>query len=501
MKSHPSREPVFYLMRSALWAVLGMVCLASAPAPAENCGGVSCRCMDCDTPASGGGGVGSDDSRPSSRDREYSQRIDKANKLLREAKAAARADNAHAALRLAREAQAMADDYKWLSNWVRQLENYIAQEGERQRAVAARKVADAAREEANAAYDRGDWRAALVLYQRALATDTDSLSDYGKKRVKDLDQRLKKETEAAERERLHRPEVERLRAESRTLMDLRPAAALAKLDAALKLLPEDTKTSGDWWFAKANLDFRGGKYDEALQALQNAQNFSGELPEIARARAQVADERKRQGVVIESGFSELRQRLAAAARADPVGVDAGAQLKSVDHHGRQAQAQGNDTDKDLAREGFDTLGTNKGNLVAPDKSRARQVPPSVLDRQIPRGAMDDPEVRKMQAWYRSLDAKKAEKEKMIAEIDEQQKSRKDPALDAKKATLANDVKRLDEDQTRATATVSERVTVIRKQMLDKGLAWDESPAPDAADKPVSAPAPASSSSQLDFIRN
>jgi hypothetical protein len=40
-------------------------------------------------------------------------------------------------------------------------------------------------------------------------------------------------------------------------------------------------------------------------------------------------------------------------------------------------------------------------------------------------------------------------------------------------------------------------------MLDKGLAWDESPTPDAADKPASAPAPApaSGSSQLDFIRN
>jgi hypothetical protein len=158
--------------------------------------------------------------------------------------------------------------------------------------------------------------------------------------------------------------------------------------------------------------------------------------------------------------------------------DPGAQLKSAEHHGRQARSQGNDADKDLAREGFDTPGANKGALVTPDKNQLRQASPSALDRQIPGGAKDDPQVRQMQAWYRSLDAKKAEKEKMIAEIDQQQKTGRDPALDAKRATLANDVSRLADDQTRATATVKERVEVIRKQTLDKGLAWDEEPPTD-----------------------
>ena len=158
--------------------------------------------------------------------------------------------------------------------------------------------------------------------------------------------------------------------------------------------------------------------------------------------------------------------------------DPGAQLKSAEHHGRQARSQGNDTDKDLAREGFDTPGANKGTLVAPDRNKPRQAPPSALDRQIPGGAKDDPQVRQMQAWYRCLDAKNAEKEKMIAEIDQQQKTSKAPALDAKKATLANDVRRLADDQTKATATVRERVAVIRKQTLDKGLAWDEEPPTD-----------------------
>jgi len=161
-----------------------------------------------------------------------------------------------------------------------------------------------------------------------------------------------------------------------------------------------------------------------------------------------------------------------------VGQDPGAQLKSVEHHSRQAQSQGKDTDKEAARKGFDIPGDDSGNLVYPDKNKHRQLPPSALDKQIPQGAKDDPQVREMQAWYRSLESRKAEKETMIAEIKEQQKTSKDPALDMKVATLANDVKRLNDDQNLAAATVKERVEVIKKQTLDKGLAWDEEPSAD-----------------------
>lgn len=170
---------------------------------------------------------------------------------------------------------------------------------------------------------------------------------------------------------------------------------------------------------------------------------------------------------------------AEAQKGEGRGTDPGKQLKSAERHSRDAQAPGNDSDKETARKGFDTPGTESGNLVYPDKAKHRQAAPTALDRQIPGGAKDDPQIRQMQAWYRSLDAKKAEKEKMIAEIMEQQKTSKDPVLDAKKATLINDVKRLADDQTKATATVKERVEVIRKQTLDKGLAWDEEPSTDA----------------------
>jgi len=162
-----------------------------------------------------------------------------------------------------------------------------------------------------------------------------------------------------------------------------------------------------------------------------------------------------------------------------VGTDPGAQLKSVEHHSRQAQSQGKDDDKkQMARDGFDVVGDDRGTLAYPDKNQLRQGPPSALDKQVPQGAKDDPQVKQMQAWYRSLDARKTEKETMIAEIKEQQKTSKDPVLDVKLATLANDVKRLNDDQAQARATVKERVEVIKKQTLNKGLAWDEEPSAD-----------------------
>lgn len=138
------------------------------------------------------------------------------------------------------------------------------------------------------------------------------------------------------------------------------------------------------------------------------------------------------------------------------GTDAGAQLKSVERHSRDAQSQGKDTDKETARQGFDTPGRASGNLVYPDKKQ-RQIPPSALDKRVPPEAQKDPQVQQSLAWYRKLDAQKAEKQKMIAEIKEQKKTSKDPVLDTKIATLNNDVKIIIGDQAKATETVEKRV--------------------------------------------
>lgn len=141
------------------------------------------------------------------------------------------------------------------------------------------------------------------------------------------------------------------------------------------------------------------------------------------------------------------------------GTDPGAQLKSVERHSRDAQEQasnGKETARETARMGFDTPGKASGNLVYPDKKQ-RQIPPSALDKRVPPEAQKDPQVQQSLAWYRKLDAQKAEKEKMIAEIKEQKKTSKDPVLDTKIATLNNDLKIITGDQAKATETVEKRV--------------------------------------------
>jgi hypothetical protein len=152
-------------------------------------------------------------------------------------------------------------------------------------------------------------------------------------------------------------------------------------------------------------------------------------------------------------------------------TEAAAQLKSVERHGRQAQSTDGVGSKPAASQGFDSAGQSAGTLVYPDKSARR--PPTTLDKQIPAGARDDPEIKQMQAWYRSLDAQKAEKQKRAAELKEQQKTSKDPVLAAKIATLDNDTKRLADDQAKATESAKKRV-------VNLGFVWNETPATGAA---------------------
>lgn len=507
MKNCLTRISVFGLLRTALWTVLGMVCLASATAMAQRDMGCSPTVAN---PCDGGGDSGNPGNNSGNRrqssdeDAERTARnaiVARYNAKIDESDAALKAGRYREAARLRREAVSLREPLGENDKSRQALVN-----AERYERYAD---ADDAAKAGNSAVKAGNHALALEYY-RTMIRDPGFDNEANRKVVADLQarvqaeqERIKRETEAADRERRHRPEVERLRAEAKAMMDLRPADALAKLDAALKLLPGDSKTTGDRWLAKASLDLREAKYDEAMQAVQNAQNFAGDSPEIARARTQVADERKRQGANVQNAFGELRQRLAAAANADTTAVDAGAQLKSVERHSSDARSQRKDSDKETARKGFDIPGSDSGNLVYPDKNKHRQLPPSALDRQIPRGAKGDPQVKEMQAWYRSLDARKAEKEQMIAEIKEQQKTAKDPLLETKITTLTNDVKRLADDQGKATATVKERVEVIKKQMLDKGLVWDESPLPAPAQTPEYANSTASQSSpaKLDFIRD
>lgn len=200
------------------------------------------------------------------------------------------------------------------------------------------------------------------------------------------------------------------------------------------------------------------------------------LAEEKRKKEEAEFIRKRDATVLKGSVGTNTSQLKGLSGTDNYGLkgsetDAGAQLKRVDRHSREAQSQHNESDKDTARRGFDTPGKASGNLVYPDK-KTRQAPPTALDKLIPPGrAKDDPQIKQMQAWYRSLDAQKTEKQQKIAEIKRQQRTSKDPVLDTKITTLANDVKRLNDDQAKAKETVKKRV-------LDMGISWNEKPATD-----------------------
>lgn len=154
------------------------------------------------------------------------------------------------------------------------------------------------------------------------------------------------------------------------------------------------------------------------------------------------------------------------------GTDAGAQLKSVERHGRETPSQDIETTSKTAQKGFDTSGKASGNLVYPDKNKHRQIPPSAMDRRIPAAAQKDPQIQQSLAWYRSLDAQKAETTQKIAAIKEQQKKGTGDAavLAAQLGTLTNQSRQIDNDQAKVTETVKKRV---------KNLGFDliESPAP------------------------
>lgn len=149
------------------------------------------------------------------------------------------------------------------------------------------------------------------------------------------------------------------------------------------------------------------------------------------------------------------------------GTDAGAQLKSVERHGRETPSQDIESARKTAQKGFDTGGKPSGNLVYPDKKK-QQIPPSALDRQVPAAAQKDPEVQQSLAWYRKLDNLKAENSQKIAAIKEQQKKGTGDAavLAAQLGTLTNQSKQIDNDQAKVTETVKKRVTNLGFKLVE-----------------------------------
>ena len=174
-------------MSATLCAVLGVASLSPTTAAADPVG----VCKDsrgCDGPSRNSG--------PSRR--EFEPRADpskddldrkKAIEIMRAAQAMSRVSNpdAREILRMIREAQELAGDHEWMNYWAKQVEASIAEDKARQQSAAARKLAEAALEEGNAANARGDERAALAQYRRALATDPDIMSSGGKQILRNLE--------------------------------------------------------------------------------------------------------------------------------------------------------------------------------------------------------------------------------------------------------------------------------------------------------------------------
>jgi hypothetical protein len=494
-------------MRAVFWVMLGIACLPSTPAMGGHYSdgiwipdGV---CVDCgSTPPSNNYPDRYIGPSPSElrKKQERAERNARYDALHKQSAAAWERGDYREALRLNREKQALRDGPN-VREGIARLEKYFADQAKIERG-------DNLNQQANSAKASGDSKLALKLYKQVLAIYPNPSSEYRQfvadyekqveREAKELDERLKREAEAAERERRHRPKVERLRAEAMAMLDANPAEALAKLDAALKLLPGDTKATGDWWLAQASLALLEGRYDAAFEALKKTEGYGLDAGEIARWQGRIKDERARQGAEVQNAFDDLRKRLAAP----PGGIDSGAQLLSIHQSSNEALSSPvaekafmtpGSADKEIAGKGFDTSGKDQGTLVYPDKNNHRP-PPSALDKQVPAGAKDDPQIKQMQTWYRSLEVQKAEKERKIAEIKEQQKTSQDLVLATKIATLANDVKRLNEDQDHAMKTVKKRV-------LDMGLAWDESPSPEPTVTAESLKKPAPESAKLDFIKD
>lgn len=500
-------------MPRAPLAILGLTAILFSPAASSQCFIDSNGVRACPVGPEPGGG--SHTSPPSgglweddAEERERAQRNARYNAVHEQAKAAYERQDYREALRLLREQQALRDG-PVVRAGIASLERYFVEQANIEQG-------NRYNQQANSAKEKGDSQQALRLYQQALALYPNPTAEYRQfvadyqkfveAQTREREARLQREAEAAELERRHRPAVENLRDAARGLIETNPAEALARLDAALQLLPGDPKTSGDRLLAEASLALNAADYDEALAAVKKAEAYAPDAGEVAKWQKRIKEERDRQGAGVQNAFGDSRRRLVGA----PGSVDAGAQLKSVDRSSSQALDSPvaerrfltpGRADRKMAGDGFDTAGADAGTLVHPDKKQYRQRPPSELDKQIPKGAKNDPQIKQMQDWYWSLNGKKSDKERQIAALREQQKTSKDPVLAAKISTLDHDVKRLADDQAKATKTVKERVAVIKKRVLDKGLDWDESPAVDPAASAATVKATTPAAAKLDFIQD
>lgn len=234
--------------------------------------------------------------------------------LCNQANAANERGDLREAIRLVREALAIQEDAS-LRNWLTDAEALFA--------------SNQAMEDGNAARKKGDIEQAIALFRQAMrypSTDTPEMRLY----IGDLEDRLKRQREGdaaqherEEEERRNRPEAEQLNNDAvRLLKAGEPDAALAKLNKAYGLLPEDRKITSNWWIAKANIALREARLNEVIVDLESAINFDPGNQDAEAALERARAQRNEQRSQVQTAFAEIQKNVMSGPSADTLIVDA-----------------------------------------------------------------------------------------------------------------------------------------------------------------------------------
>jgi hypothetical protein len=163
---------------------------------------------------------------------------------------------------------------------------------------------------------------------------------------------------------------------------------------------------------------------------------------------------------------------------------AGAQGKSAAADGRAAAtASSNEQASERARRVFDDKRATPAGTLRPERtSQPVTAPPasnaSTLASRIPQGARADSQIKQTVEWYQHLDALKNDARKKITELKQQQGSGtvEKTTLEAKLATLTNQVTQYNKAQGQAEEQ-------IKKRVKDLGFEWKEASAPSSSAAP------------------
>lgn len=344
--------------------------------------------------------------------------------------------------------------------------------------------------EAETLWEQGNEEEALALFKKAAAHPA-----IGNAKmlawIKDQEARLERQQRTAADERARNAKrarnlskANRLNDEAVTLLQTGDVdAALKQLTAARELVSDDPRINANWYVAKANIAHRNGQLDAVISNLEQAVQLDPSNAEARTALEKARSERDRAGEKIRQASATTLERLRNAS-SGRLASNAGEQLGRAERHSGDASELGREPGADEAQAGFDRAPTKTGaTLVYPGVSGGS---PSLAST-IPAAGRNNPVVKKMVAWYDSLEAQKAEIDGKIEAIKEQQKTSKDPMLAVKIESLTNAKRRHSDDQEKAKAKIA-------AQLKDLSIKWVEADKTDTG-------ASQKQAKQLEFIQD